>query len=179
MRKATLVIISMLLAAPAAAHAKAGVEFDTYPEETEVGTPVGFSVMAFRDPPPSGGEGHPLVGAHPLVTFRSNSGRVIRVRASRTDRYGVGRGEVTFTDKGPWQTEMDIPGVHIGSEFSQPIEVGTGLTQTIPSADSTRPKSSAPASETEFPWVWVLTLGTIGSALLVLAMRRRGHWGAA
>src|SRR5215210_7866714 len=101
MHKATLLIISLLLAAPAIAHAKSGVEFETYPEETEVGTPIAFTVMAFRDPHASGGEGHPVVGVHPLVTFQSNSGRVIRVRASRTDRFGVAHGEVTFTDKGP------------------------------------------------------------------------------
>ena len=178
MHKATLVIISMLLAAPAVAHAKAGVEFDTYPEQTEVGTPISFTVMAFRDPPSSGGEPRPVVGARPLVTFRSNSGHVIRVRASRTDRNGTGHGRVTFTDKGPWQTEMNIPGVELGSEFSQPIDVGTGLTETMPAADSTRP-TPAPDSRTEFPWVWVLSLGLIGSALLVLVLRRRGHWGAA
>src|SRR4051794_24768134 len=125
MRKATLFIISILLAAPAAAHAKAGVEFETYPEESDVGSPISFTVMAFRDPPASGGEGHPVVGIRPLITFRSNSGRVIRVRASRTDRDGIAHGRVAFSDKGPWQTEMNIRGVHIGQEFTQPIEVGT------------------------------------------------------
>jgi hypothetical protein len=184
MRRATLIISSLLLAVPAAAHAKAGVEFDTYPETSKVGTPISFSVMAFRDPPSSGGssagEPHPIVGAHPLVTFRSESGRVIRVRASKTGPDGIGYGEVTFTDKGPWTTEMHIRGLHIGSEMSGPIHVGTGLTQTIPAADSQRPKPvSAPDDTSGFPWVWVLSLATIGSALLVLLMRRRGHWGAA
>src|SRR2546423_9745017 len=83
MRRATLIITSMLLAVPAVAHAKAGVEFDTYPEKSKVGTPISFSVMAFRDPPASGGSAHPVVGAHPLITFRSASGRGVRVRASR------------------------------------------------------------------------------------------------
>ena len=176
MRRATLIITSLLLAVPAAAHAKAGVEFDKYPETQKVGTPIAFTVMAFRDPPASGGEGHPVVGAHPLVTFRSKSGRVIRVRASRTDLNGIGYGKVAFTDAGPWTTEMNVRGVHVGSEFSSPIRVGVGLTQTIPPAS----KSAAPAQpDASFPWVWVLSLGALGSALLVLTMRRRGRWGAA
>ncbi|HEX4718029.1 MAG TPA: hypothetical protein VH300_05830 [Thermoleophilaceae bacterium] len=180
MRRATLIITSMLLAVPAVAHAKAGVEFDTYPEKSQVGTPISFSVIAFRDPPPSGGSAHPVVGAHPLITFRSASGRVIRVRASKTDLNGIGYGKVAFTDKGPWTTEMHVRGVHIGSEQSSPISVGTGLTQLIPSADSHHPKAVSTPDETSgFPWVWVLSLATVGSALLVLLMRRRGRWGAA
>jgi hypothetical protein len=173
MRKATLLIISILLAAPVAAHAKAGVEFDTYPEETQAGAPIAFTVMAFRDPPPSGGSGHPVVGAHPLVTFRSRSGKVIRVRASATNRNGVAHGTVTFTDNGPWTTAMNVPGVHVGAEFSQPIGVGTGLTETTPAADAARDSGG------RLPWVWMVSLGAIASALLVLAARRRNHWGAA
>ena len=183
MRRATLVITSILLAAPAAAYAKAGVEFDTYPETSKVGSPISFTVMAFREPPGggrAGGEPHAVVGAHPLITFRSKSGAVIRVRASKTDLNGIGYGEVAFTDKGPWTTEMHIRGVHIGSEMSSPIHVGTGLTKLIPSADQQRARSvAAPDQAGGFPWVWVLSLASIGSALLVLLMRRRGHWGAA
>jgi hypothetical protein len=178
MRRATLLIISMLLIAPAAAQAKAGVEFQQYPEEVQPGKPIKFTVMAFRDPPPSGGSGHAVVGAHPLVTFRSASGRVIRVRASESDVNGVAHGQVTFTDAGPWTTEMNVRGVHIGQELSQPISVGTGLTERIPSADSTRPQR-VPDPGSEFPWVWVLSFASVASALLVLVMRRRGHWGAA
>jgi hypothetical protein len=182
MRRATLIITSLLLAVPAAAQAKAGVEFQTYPEKEKVGSPIKFTVMAFREPPSSGrGSGrapHPVVGAHPLITFRSKSGAVIRVRASKTDLNGTGYGTVRFTDKGPWTTEMHVRGVHIGSEMSSPIHVGTGLTQLIPSADSTRPKAASPDAG-GFPWVWVLSLASIGSALLVLLMRLRGRWGAA
>lgn len=179
MRRAILIITSLLLAVPAAAHAKAGVEFQTYPEKEKVGSPINFTVMAFREPP-NGGIGGPraVVGAHPLITFRSKSGAVIRVRASKTDLNGIGYGTVRFTDKGPWTTEMHMRGVHIGSEMSSPIHVGTGLTHLIPSADSTRAKTPPPDAG-GFPWVWVLSLASIGSALLVFAMRRRGRWGAA
>jgi hypothetical protein len=175
MRKATLIITSLLLAAPAAAHAKAGVEFKTYPEKEKVGSSIKFVVMAFREP--RGGAPQPVLGAHPLVTFRSRSGAVIRVRASRTGPNGIAHGSVRFTDKGPWTTEMHMRGVHIGSELSAPIRVGTGLTQVIPAADSTHSRPAATTSG--FPWVWVFSLGAIGSALLVLVMRRRGRWGAA
>src|SRR3954454_21653457 len=143
MRKATLFIISILLAAPAAAHAKGGVEFSGYPESSSPGKPISFTVIAYRDPPASRGVGHAIVGAHPLVTFRSKSGRVIRVRASKTDLNGLGYGKVAFTDKGPWTTELRAGSLQQGPELSEPIHVGTGLTQTIPSADSQRSKPLA------------------------------------
>src|SRR3954468_6478209 len=141
MRKATFFLIGILLAAPAAAYAKGGVEFNGYPDSSSPGKPISFTVIAYRDPPASGGVGHAIVGAHPLVTFRSKSGRVIRVRASKTNVDGIAHGRVTFGDQGPWTPELRIGSMHSGPEMSEPIHVGTGLTQTIPSADSQRPKS--------------------------------------
>jgi hypothetical protein len=178
MRRATLLIVSVLLAVPALAHGKAGVEFDQDPELAKLGTTIGFTVMAFRDPPSSGGEMRPVRGAHPLITFRSKSGRVIRVRASETDLNGIGYGKVAFTDKGPWTTEMHIRGVHVGQEFSQPIDAGAGLTQTIPAADASRAEEPR-TDDGGFPWVWVLSGASILAALAVAGMRRRGHWGTA
>jgi hypothetical protein len=178
MRRTTLLIVSLLLAVPALAHAKAGVEFDQDPELAPVGTAIGFTVMAFREPRgpsgPSSGEPRPVVGAHPLVTFRSESGRVIRVRASETNLNGIGYGKVRFTDKGPWLTEMHVRGVHVGDEFSQPINAGAGLTQTTPPTVANDPAPSKP--DDDFPWVWILSGASILAALLVAGMRRRGHW---
>jgi hypothetical protein len=181
MRRTTLLIASVLLAIPAMAHAKAGVEFKAYPETVAVGKSIAFTVYAFTEPPAGGGSGHAVVGAHPLVTFRSKSGRVVRVRSSRIDSAGVGHGTVAFPDRGPWSTEMNMRGVHIGQERSQPISVGTGLTQTISAADdvAARNRSTAPASHGGFPWVWVLSIASIAAALAVAGMRRRGHWGTA
>jgi hypothetical protein len=180
MRRATLLITSILLAIPAAAYAKEGVEFEGYPDSTSVGKPINFTVIAYRDPPPSGGAGHAIVGAHPLVTFRSKSGRVIRVRTDATNVDGISHGRVAFTDHGPWTTELRVGSLHQGAQLSEPIHVGMGLTQTIPAADSQRSKPlPTPDDASGFPWVWVLSLATIGSALLVLVMRRRGRWGAA
>lgn len=165
------------------AHAKAGVEFDRDPEMSKVGESIGFTVIAFREPrDPMGGEPKPVVGAHALVTFRSHSGRVIRVRASRTDLNGFGYGKVAFTDKGPWVTEMRIRGVHVGGEMSQPLNIGAGRTTTIPSANGAAAAAAHPpaaGSGNGFPWVWVLSGASILAALAVAGMRRRGHWGTA
>jgi hypothetical protein len=181
MRRTTLLIASVLLAVPAVAHAKMGVIFDQYPETAKVGAPIAFTVMAVRDTPAADGGTRPLRGAHPLVIFRSKSGHIIRVRASKTDLNGIGYGKVAFTDKGPWTSEMNVRSPH-GSERSEPFEVGIGLTQTIPSADevaAARNRTTTPASDGGFPWVWVLSIASIVAALAVAGMRRRGHWGTA
>ena len=174
---ATAVALVVLL--PSAAAAKTGVEFQTAPEQSKVGHTIPFTVTVWREPPSPSGRAHPVVGIHPLVTFRSDSGRVIRVRASRTNRFGLAHGKVAFTDKGPWTTVFHVKthGVYVGNDASGPISVGTGLVQVIPPADATRPQAHGSAAE--FPWVWVLSLASIGAALLVLVMRRRGRWGAA
>jgi hypothetical protein len=182
MRRTTLLIASVLLAIPALAQAKVGVIFDQYPETVKVGAPAGFTVMATRDTPAAHAGTRPLRGAHPLVTFRSKSGRIIRVRTTKTDLNGIGYGKVTFTDKGPWTSEVNARGPHGGSGRSEPFEVGIGLTQTIPSADETAAAAArrdAPASHGRFPWVWVLSGASILAALTVAGMRRRGHWGTA
>jgi hypothetical protein len=137
MRRTTLLIASVLLAVPAVAHAKVGVIFDQYPETVKVGAPIGFTVMATRDTPAAAAGTRPLRGAHPLVTFRSKSGRIIRVRTTRTDLNGIGYGKVRLPEKGPWTSEVNARGPHGGSGRSEPFEVGIGLTQTIPSADET------------------------------------------
>jgi hypothetical protein len=182
MRTVTVAIIAGLLAAPAAAVAKGGIEFDTYPENSSVGKPIHFSVLTYMDPPRRGQSGHAIQGVRPLVVFRSKSGRVVRVRATRTDLNGIAYGSVAFPDKGPWTSELRIRGVTFaGSEpGAGSISVGTGLVQTIPGSERRPPATSPSASDDGgFPWIWVLSLASIGSALLVFVMRRRGHWGAA
>jgi hypothetical protein len=178
MRRATFLTIGALLAAPAVAHAKAGVIFDTYPETAAVGQKIHFTVMVMNEAPRSGSRAHPAEGIHPLVTFRSASGRVVRVRAGGTDLNGIAYGSVAFTDKGPWSTEVRAGKFHTPASWSQPISVGSGLVETIPpaAAPSRHVSASDPGG---FPWVWVFSLASIGSALLVFTMRRRGRWGAA
>src|SRR3954454_16269330 len=181
MKKIVLIAAAALLAAPALAHAKGGVEFDTYPDTAQTGEKIHFTVMAMSEPP--GGNGptqpQPIVGRHPLVTFRSESGRIVRVRAVATNRNGISYGDVAFPDQGPWTTELRVGDeLQIGPEGSEPIRIGVGLTQTTPATDTASQKAATPDTD-GFPWVWVLSLASIGSALLVLGMRRRGHWGAA
>jgi hypothetical protein len=179
MRRATFLAIGALLMAPALAQAKAGVEFEKYPDTAKPGEKIDFTVIAMDEGGP-GGPGHApkaIVGRHPLLTFESDSGRVVRVRASATDVNGIAHGSVAFPDQGPWTTALRIGDrINIPPERSEPIHVGIGLTQTTPPAKPTPTPAPAPAS---FPWVWVLSFGAIGSALLVFVMRRRGHWGAA
>jgi hypothetical protein len=176
MRRAFVLITSLALLAVAAtpAQAKTGVIYQKDPETAKVGEKVRFTVVVFSEPRTPGGQAGPISGRRPLVTFRSRSGAVIRVRSTRTGADGVGHGAIAFSDKGPWTTRVTLPGVHMLQEPSVPLSVGIGLVQTIPPA-------TAPHNDhagTAFPWTWVLSLLAIGSALLVFVTRRRGHWGA-
>jgi hypothetical protein len=167
----------MALAMSGVAQAKTGVSFDKDPQTVKPGDKVSFSVLAFREPPANGGGGgpeHPVVGAHPLVTFRSESGRVIRVRASATDLNGIGYGSVRFTDKGPWTTEMKAGPLHSGPEMSSPIEIGSALPHPAIPPASTPVHADAP-----FPWAWLVLLGMLGSVAAAFALRRRGLGGTA
>jgi hypothetical protein len=170
MRRATALTISAVLAVPAAAHGKGAiVQWDRYPESVKVGDSVGFTIMMT-----------PMRGMRPLVTFRSDSGRTVRVRASRADLNGIAYARVAFPDKGPWSTEVRAGRISTGTPDGQPIRVGVGLTQTIPAADASKPGPIAQRDDGGgVPWAWVLSIAGVGSALLVLTMRRRGRWGAA
>jgi hypothetical protein len=178
MKKVAFTVTVALLALPAVAGAKSGVIWDKYPDTAKIGQKLHFTAMAFPEGP-NGGSTRSLEGRHPLITFRSKSGRTLRVRASALDLNGIGYGSVAFPDRGPWTTEVKVGDVvQSASENSEPIRVGAGLFQIIPSADATRPKAAA-ADPSGFPWLWVLALGVIGSVLVVLVAHRRGHWGAA
>ena len=79
MRTATILSIGALLALPAAGHAKGViVQWDQYPDGAAIGQKIGFTIMA-----------PPVRGRRPLVTFRSASGRIVRVRASEADLNGI------------------------------------------------------------------------------------------
>src|SRR5690348_9312590 len=114
MRTATVLIFSALLIMPASALGKGGIEFQGYPDTADVGQKINFTVMAMQDPQGPTGEPKAVVGRHPLVTFRSDSGRVVRVRATTTDLNGIAYGFVRFPDKGPWSTELRVGDLYIG-----------------------------------------------------------------
>ena len=165
MRKALLSTAVLALIVPAA-QAKTGVIFDGDQTAAKPSQTVKFTVIAAREPRTPGREAKPIVGRKPLVTFRSASGRTIHVRASTTDLNGIAYGAVAFPDKGPWTTALQVGNRIVSPEAqSEPFPIGRRL-----------PHAAPPPTPAQFPWVWVLSLGSIGSALLVLAMRHRGHW---
>ena len=166
MKRVTLTVVAVLLAAPVSAHAKGGVIFDRYPDVQDVGSAMTFTVMTMP----------PREGARPLVSFSNpKTGEVVRVRATRSDLNGIAHGTVRLPSHGPWDTLITAGGEPVVPNDSVPFRVGVGLTQTIPAADAG--ERSAPSEG--FPWLWALSLSTIGSALLVAVMRGRGRWGAA
>lgn len=174
MKRVTLTVVAVLLAAPVAANAKGGVIFDRYPDVQAVGSSMSFTVMTM--PPRS--------GLRPLVAFSDEkSARVVRIRATRTDLHGIAYGSVRLPSHGPWDTLITVGGKPVAPSDSEPFRVGVGLTQTIPSADAQRAAASpAPADRHGGgggTWLWLTSAAAIGSALLVAAMRRRGRWGAA
>src|SRR4051794_8042510 len=179
MRPALVLIIAAALALPASALAKAGVEFERLPDTTAVGQPIDFTVMAFHESSRPGWAARPIVGAHPLVPFRSRSGRVLRVRTSATDLNGSGYGVVRFTDHGPGTTAMHVGSVDIPAQQSEPVSVGVGLFQLIPSANQERAALARQQRRSPLPWLWIFSSASILAALLVLLMRRRRRWGAA
>jgi hypothetical protein len=176
----TLVLAAVgCLLLPAAAAAKGGVIFDKYPDVQALGAPMKFTVMLMDGRGTPGKPMGAIEGVRPLISFRNPAtGEVVRVRASRSDLNGIVYGTVRLRSHGPWDTEVTVNGKAVLPGDSEPFRVGVGLTQTIPAADA-NPSKPTPSDSGGFPWVWVLSFGAIGSALLVLAMRRRGHWGAA
>src|SRR3954454_15733808 len=114
MRRITLTVVAILLAVPAAASAKVGVEFEQDPATVGPGEKMAMNIMILREPKdPMAGEMTPAVGAHPIVTFRSTSGRVVRVRGGASDENGVSHASVRLPDHGPWTTTMHVPGVKL------------------------------------------------------------------
>src|SRR3954471_4238142 len=110
MKRITLTIVALLLAAPAAALAKTGVMFAVPPEATETGQRADFTVVLLREPRDPTGRATPMArGRHPLVVFRSDSGRVVRARAGALSAGGIAKGGgVAFPDKGPWHSTIYV-----------------------------------------------------------------------
>jgi hypothetical protein len=175
-RRSCVLALAACLLAPATATAKGGVIFDRYPDVQAVGSPMKFTAMLMRD----GGTGpmQAIEGRRPLIAFRNaTTGQVVRVRGSRSDLNGLSYGTVALPSKGPWETDVSVGGRSILPGDSQPFRVGVGLTQTIPAADSARPRSAEAPQRESFPWLWIAAAAAIGSALVIVGMRRR--WGAA
>ena len=144
MKRATLTVAAILLAVPAFAHAKSGIEFQPAAEAVQPGHEQHFNVVLFDESqPPGGGPPKPLTRSRPLVTFASASGRVVRVRPQTTADGGVWYGTVVFPDKGPWHTTIKVHGREVhGLDQAGGFGVGTGLIETIPASAPPRPLPS-------------------------------------
>jgi hypothetical protein len=126
MNRVTLAVVAVLLAIPAVAQAKAGIEFDKAIETQKPGDRQTFTAMVMHEPSdPMGGEPQPVVGVRPLITFRNErTGEVIRVRTTRTDQEGIASGSVTLPDRGPWKATLVAGGKSFSDEHGQVFEVG-------------------------------------------------------
>lgn len=174
MKRITLTIVAVLLAVPVTAIAKTGVMFTTPPEATETGHRTHFNVVLFREPRDPTGRAAPMGrGRHPLVVFRSDSGRVVRARAGAVSGEGISKGGlVAFPDKGPWHSTIYVGDKRINTgELDGGFGVGTDIIKTLPPPRTPIPTPSAHPTPSSFPWVWVLSIGAIAAALLVLAAR--------
>jgi hypothetical protein len=177
MKRITLTVVAVLLAVPAVAWGKTGIEMSQDPSAYQPGEKIRINIMYMNEPrDPMGGEPTPVVGVRPLATFRSESGRVVRVRGDATDRDGLARAEVTLPDRGPWTVTTTVAGKVVGEEGQQTFALGEQV-PTVVSRPTTDPAPAKPGDG--FPWVWVLSAASILAALLVAGMRRLGHWGAA
>jgi hypothetical protein len=159
----------VLLAVPALAHAKAGIEFTGAIEQQQPGSRQDFTAIAMREPSdPMGGAPTPIVGAQPLVTFQNTrTGQVLRVRTSPTNRNGVGFGSVTFPDRGPWTATLTVGGKPFEAP-SEPFRLAPPAGVSTPAA----PQSPAHDNGGGFP-MWLLSFPAAALAALGIRFIRR------
>ena len=164
MRRVTLTVVAVLLAVPALADAKAGIEFGSAIEQQRPGSPQDFTAIVMNEPAdPGGGAPTPIVGAQPLVTFRNTrSGRVIRVRTSPTNRNGNSLGSVTFPDAGTWTATLSVGGKPLAMHATS-----FSLRSAAPPAGPAAARSGG-----GFP-AWLLSLPAAALAALAIWLLRR------
>src|SRR3954449_13399140 len=155
MKRITLTVTYVLLAVPAAAFGKTGINFKEAPESTNVGDRNNFQIILMREPRDPTGQATPMSGVHPLVIFRSESGKVLRVRGQRVGDDGVSNASVVFTDKGPWHARLSVGGKLLPDE-SEPsgFGIGTGLIDTTPAVHKT--PMHQPAADNGNGVIWIL-----------------------
>src|SRR4051812_36305490 len=155
MNRITLAVVAVLLAVPAVAQAKAGIEFPTEPQAKTEQT---FTAFIHG----SGG------GGTPLVTFRSQStGQVLRVRTSPLNRNGQAMGTVVLPDRGPWTATLSLNGKVVSPGGGQGFEA-----TSPPTAPAQTPAASAD-SDGGLP-AWLLTIpAALIAAFGIWYLRRR------
>lgn len=163
MKRLTLTVVAVLLAVPAVAHAKAGIEFDQDITTQKPGEEQGFTAFV-----------HGSSGGPPTVSFHnSRSGKVITVKTVRTNDPGIGRGFVRLPDRGPWRVTMVVNGRSIGEVMGQTFELGPPKLRVMGTMEPPPdPPSTTSGSGGGFPF-WLLTLPAAGLAALGLWFVRR------
>jgi hypothetical protein len=167
MNRVTLAVVAVLLAVPAAAGAKAGIEFSGAIETQKAGDRQNFSAIVMNEPAdPTGGAPTPIEGVRPLVTFRNTkTGELIRVRTTTTNRNGESTGSVVFPDRGPWTADLSVNGKSFGPGDDRGF-------QLQPAAGPSTPPAQDSGGD-GFP-TWLLTLPAAALAALgVWFVRRR------
>ena len=155
MNRVTLAVVAVLLAVPAVAQAKAGVEFPTEPQTKKEQTFTAFI---------HGSRG----GGTPDVTFRNRStGQVLHVRTSPLDRNGQAIGTVVLPDRGPWTATLSLNGKVVSRDDGQGFDA-----IAAPAAPAQTPP---PASDADGgPPAWLLTIpGALIAAFGIWYLRRR------
>jgi hypothetical protein len=152
MNRVTLTVVAVLLAVPALAQAKVGIEFDRDIQTQQPGDRQTFTVIIHSS---GGGGGHSLVSFTNVAT-----GKVIRARAASD-----GSGSVVFPDRGPWSSSISIG----GKPVEQPIRAPTFQLAPAPARAAAPPPSDDGGG---FP-AWLLTLPAAGLAALGIWLVRR------
>jgi hypothetical protein len=158
MNRVTLAVVAVLLAVPAVAQAKAGIEFDQNIEAQQPGDRQNFSVFV-----------HGSNGGPPMASFRNTrTGEVIDVRTVRTNGEGNARGSVIFPNRGPWTATLLV-----GSRPVTELIHGSAfeLAPAAPKPAAT-PPPPPPSDDSGFP-LWLLTLPAAGLAALGIWLTRR------
>jgi hypothetical protein len=178
MRRITLTVVAILLAVPAAAAAKVGVEFTKDPATAKPGEAIPINIMIMGESKdPMAGDMAPIVGARPLATFRSESGKVVRVRGAKSNENGISAATVTFPDKGPWTGTLDVRGEVLaeGGGNMGTWTVGEALAPPVAkTVETMKPPAQTPTvggGTSGLLIGWILLGGAAVAALAFTAMR--------
>ena len=161
MKRVTLTVVAVLLAVPALAQAKTGIEFSSDIQQQQPGEKQTFYAVLVDE---SGDPPKPAAGVRPLVTFTNEkTGQTIRVRTAATDEEGLGRASVSFPDSGPWTAAITVNGRPFGAADQM------GTFELLPAKRSVAPAPSDGGG----PPPWLLSLPIAGLAALGIWWLRR------
>jgi hypothetical protein len=163
MKRLTLTVVAVLLAVPALAHAKAGIEFDQDITATKPGEQQSFTAFV-----------HGSSGGPPSVSFENTrTGKVIHVKTVPANGPGTARGSVTFPDRGPWMVTMSVNGHSVGDAIhGQGFELGPRKVRVMGTMEPPPDPPATPSGDNGFP-LWLLTLPAAGLAALGVWFARR------